>query len=134
MGVEALSVDLILKLLPANVALVAAIIAFGNFVPKVWEMVEKSQQGNQQLSLKERELLEKLKQSHRWVTWAVNFIFASIIWELAYIGISQIPVGWRQWVISLFFLTGPALTIIGLFFMYVWIKPWWNHFGYMLQK
>ena len=48
---RALSADLLLKLLPVNVALVAAIVAFGNFIPKVWEMVEKRRTNDPELSV-----------------------------------------------------------------------------------
>jgi len=131
---EALSADLMLKLLPVNVALVAAIVAFGNFVPKVWEMVEKKQMGGQQLSLEERGLLDGLKQSQRWVTCAVNFIFASTVWELGYIGLSEIHVPWPWWVVPICSLIGPALATGGFIFIYVWIMPWWRYLGYILKK
>jgi len=137
-------VDTLLKILPIQIAMFGAMIAFLNFLPRVHELIEKDPESfAPEKSFALRERFDALVHSKRYFLWSLILLGLSIFFGLTYSVFST----WRlpvrsgstlerlyDWGIVVYSVLGPTVFVSSFYTVYKWARPWGEYFYQTLSQ
>lgn len=142
---NAFPVESILKLLPIQIAFFGAMIAFLNFLPRVYDLMKGDPEFlDPEKSFPVRARFKAVVESKQHFVKSLLLLGLSIFIELTYVIFSnwRLPVNptWMKlntlynWAIVSYSCLGPILFAVSILPVYKWAKPWAEYFYHTLSQ
>jgi hypothetical protein len=116
-----------------EIALLAAYVAFLNFLPKVIELQKAVDTGKLAKPAELHNLTSRARKSRWWIRTAIFLLTTSLVAEILFIMLARATIPWCV-VLNVLWYIGPIALLVsgGITFFSLW--PWWNLYLYLLDR